>query len=271
MSQSALSLILIASILGICVGSFLNVVIHRLPIMIATELNESSDGEKPFNLAQPCSHCPNCGRSVRWNENIPLLSYLWLKGRCAGCGNKILLRYPLVEAVTGILSTLAAWQFGATLTTVYALLFIWLLIALAGIDYDTMLLPDNLTQPLLWLGLVANLNGSFVRLDQAVIGAVAGYLILWSIYWVFRYLTGREGMGYGDFKLLAALGAWFGWLAIPWLLLAAALVGIIVHALVLGKSRVATPMPFGPALAAAGLASLFLEKSINLQNTFAFM
>lgn len=261
MTQSALAFVALASILGLCVGSFLNVVIHRLPIMMSMELLKTSDLVDPFNLAQPGSHCPACRHAVRWHENIPLLSYLWLKGRCVGCSGKISLRYPLVEAGTAVLSGLAAWQFGATPATAYALIFIWISVALAGIDFDTLLLPDSLTQPLLWLGLIANLNGSFARLDQAVIGALAGYLLLWSVAWCFHIFTGKEGMGNGDFKLLAALGAWFGWPALPGILFGASLAGI-GFALIRRKiTQHATQIPFGPALAAAGIVTLCLEKS----------
>lgn len=259
-SQLELMLVLMASILGLCVGSFLNVVIHRLPIMMAMDCSEASHIAEPFNLAQPGSHCPACRRPVRWYENIPLLGYLWLKGCCAGCGCKISLRYPLVEAGTAALSGLAAWHFGATPATAYALIFIWISVALAGIDFDTLLLPDSLTQPLLWLGLIANLNGSFARLDQAVIGVLAGYLLLWSIAKGFRLFTGKEGMGSGDFKLLAALGAWFGWPALPGLLLGASLTGIGLALMRRKNSGQTALIPFGPTLVAAGIATLYLGR-----------
>ena len=262
MNQPEIILVLMTSVLGLCVGSFLNVVIHRLPIMMAIECSEASSIAEPFNLAQPGSHCPACLRAVRWYENIPLLGYLRLKGCCAGCGSKISLRYPLVEASTAALSGLAAWHFGAIPATAYALIFIWISVALAGIDFDTLLLPDSLTQPLLWLGLIANLNDSFARLDQAVIGALAGYLLLWSTAWGFRLFTGKEGMGNGDFKMLAALGAWFGWPALPSLLLGASLAGIGLALMRRKKGQQATSIPFGPSLISAGILTLYVGKML---------
>jgi leader peptidase (prepilin peptidase)/N-methyltransferase len=198
-------------------------------------------------------------------ENIPLLSYLILRGRCKGCGQAISPRYPLVEALTGLLFGYAAWRFGPSLATAGALLFIAAAIALTFIDFDTQLLPDDITLPLVWAGLLFNLNGGFVPLDQAVIGAAAGYLSLWSVYWLFKLATGKEGMGYGDFKLLAAIGAWLGWQMLPAVILLSSLVGAAVGIvlIVLARHGRNVPIPFGPYLAAAGLIALFWGKQLN--------
>jgi leader peptidase (prepilin peptidase)/N-methyltransferase len=255
-----------AALIGLAVGSFLNVVIHRLPKMMEAEWKSQCAelrGEAPaeegrYNLWTPRSHCPACRTPLRVVDNVPLLSWLLLRGKCAHCGVRIPARYPIVEALTAALSTAVAVHFGWGWAGALAIVFTWTLIALTFIDADTTILPDSLTLPLLWLGLLANVHGVFVPLDQAVLGAAAGYLVLWSIYWVFKLATGKEGMGYGDFKLLAALGAWMGWkMLLPIVLLSSvvgALVGIALIVLRhLGREN---PIPFGPYLAAAGFIAL---------------
>ncbi|UCE30332.1 MAG: prepilin peptidase [Burkholderiales bacterium] len=269
----------IATVLGLLVGSFLNVVIYRLPRMLeaeweqqAAELRgESVQAIERFNLLVPRSRCPGCARPIAAHENIPVLSYLALRGRCAGCGIRIPPRYPLVEALTGALFGLAVWHFGWTPAAGGAMLVTMALIAMAFIDLDTQLLPDSLTLPLLWAGLLFNLWGVFVPLESAVIGAMAGYLSLWSVYWVFRLVTGKEGMGFGDFKLLAALGAWFGWQALPVIILLSSLVGAAVGlSLMLFRGhRREVPIPFGPYLAGAGLLALFVGRPIGNWMGFA--
>lgn len=269
-------LVAAGAILGLCIGSFLNVVIHRLPKMMerdwrlqCAELSDTppSDADAaPFDLARPRSRCPDCGHLIRPWENLPLISYfLILRGKCAGCGKPIPLRYPLVEALTGVLSAFAIWQYGATLAGLGALLMIWALVALTFIDFDTQLLPDSITLPLLWLGIAFNLAETFTPLESAVIGAMAGYLSLWSIYWLFKLLTGKEGMGYGDFKLLAALGAWLGWQMLPIIVLLSSVVGAVVgiSLIVLARHGRNVPIPFGPYLAAAGLIALFWGKTLG--------
>jgi leader peptidase (prepilin peptidase)/N-methyltransferase len=256
-------LIVVAAVFGLAIGSFLNVVIHRLPRMLENEWKaqcaELTTGEPAgavaaYNLVVPRSHCPHCNTPLRVRDNIPLVSWIALGGKCGHCGTKISSRYPVVEALTGVLSALIAWRFGMTTTTLLALCFTWTLVALTFIDADTTLLPDDLTLPLLWLGLGANVVGTFVPLKDAVIGAMAGYLILWSIYWLFKLATGKEGMGYGDFKLLAALGAWMGWKALLPVVLLSSLVGAVVGIvlIVLARRGREIPIPFGPYLAAAG-------------------
>jgi leader peptidase (prepilin peptidase)/N-methyltransferase len=253
------------ALLGLVVGSFLNVVIHRLPRMMEIEWRAQCaelEGKEPpaagrYNLLVPRSHCPACQAPVRARDNVPVLSWLLLRGRCAACSARISARYPLVEALTAALSAAVAWKFGFGWAAGLGLVFTWMLIALTFIDADTTLLPDDLTLPLLWLGLLANLLGLFapVTLQDAVIGAMAGYLVLWSIYWVFKLLTGKEGMGYGDFKLLAALGAWMGWNALLPIVLLSSVVGAVVGIalIVLARRGREVPIPFGPYLATAGL------------------
>ena len=256
-------LIVVVAVFGLAIGSFLNVVIHRLPRMMENEWRaqcaELSSGEPAaagaaYNLVVPRSHCPHCSTPLRVRDNIPLVSWIALGGKCGHCGTKISSRYPIVEALTGVLSALVAWRFGMTTTTLLALFFTWTLVALTFIDADTTLLPDDLTLPLLWLGLGANVVGTFVPLKDAVVGAMAGYLILWSIYWLFKLATGKEGMGYGDFKLLAALGAWMGWKALLPVVLLSSLVGAFVGIIliILARRGREIPIPFGPYLAAAG-------------------
>ena len=258
---------------GLLIGSFLNVVIHRLPIIMERDWQAQCSGLagqpapafEPLSLVSPRSRCPHCGRQIRALENIPILSFIFLKGRCPGCGKSISLRYPLVEALTGLLFGYAAWHYGMTLAMAGALLFIAAMIALTFIDFDTQLLPDDITLPLIWAGLLINLNGTFASLPDAVIGAAAGYLVLWSIYWLFKLATGKEGMGYGDFKLLAAVGAWLGWQLLPLVILLSSLVGAIVGIvlIVLARHGRNVPIPFGPYLAAAGLIALFWGQGLN--------
>lgn len=263
----------LSAMLGLFVGSFLNVVIFRLPKMMEREWHaqaaevrgEEVPAQARYNLATPRSTCPHCGHQIGALENIPVLSFVLLRGRCRHCGAGIGLRYPVVELLTGALCAAAALRFGPGLQLVGALLFICVMIALAFIDLDTQLLPDSLTLPLLWLGLLFNLGETFASLDAAVLGAVIGYLSLWSVYWSFKLLTGKEGMGYGDFKLLAAIGAWLGWQVLPLTIVLSSAVGALAGiALILfarhGKN---VPIPFGPYLAAAGLLALFFGQDIT--------
>lgn len=268
----ALVFAVVCGLLGLLVGSFLNVVIHRLPKMMAREWteqcavlrDEEAPAASPYNLVVPRSACPACGHAIGALENIPLFSYVWLRGKCAGCGIHISARYPLVELVTGILSAFAAWHFGFGWAAAGALLFIWALVALSFVDFDTQLLPDSITLPLLWLGLLFNLTGVYVPLADAVVGAVLGYLILWSVYWLFKLVTGKEGMGYGDFKLLAAIGAWLGWKVLPVVILLSSVIGAVVGIglIVLARRGRSVPIPFGPYLAGAGLVALFWGERI---------
>jgi len=257
----------VAGLLGLCVGSFVNVVIHRLPKMMEQEwLAQCADlrGETPspaevLSLARPRSRCPSCGHQITVLENIPIVSYLILRGKCSKCAAPISARYPVVEAATGLLSAYAAWHFGPTPQALGALIVLWALIALTAIDLDTQLLPDSITLPLLWIGLALNLAGTYVDISSAVIGAMVGYLTLWSVFWLFKLATGKEGMGYGDFKLLAALGAWLGWQMLPVIILLSSIVGAVVGISLIVFSRHGrnTPIPFGPYLAAAGIIALF--------------
>mgnify|MGYP003390187219 FL=1 len=268
-------LTLAAALLGLIVGSFLNVVIHRLPRMMergwmleCAELRgETPPPAEKLTLATPRSRCPQCGHGITALENIPILSYLVLGGRCSACRTRISPRYPLIEALSGLLSGYAAWRFGASWAGAGALLFIWGMIALTFIDLDTQLLPDSITLPLLWAGLLLNLGGTFVELKAAVIGAAAGYLSLWAVYWVFKLATGKEGMGYGDFKLLAVIGAWLGWQMLPLTILASSMVGAAVgiSLIVFARHGRNIPIPFGPYLAAAGIIALFWGKPLTQQ------
>jgi leader peptidase (prepilin peptidase)/N-methyltransferase len=268
--QHPAAFLLAIAIFGLIVGSFLNVVIHRLPIMMrrawAQECREwlnadghtgvapSNESDRRYNLIVPRSQCPDCGHRITAKENIPVISYLSLRGRCAACGAPISLQYPLIEALTALLSLTVAWHFGYGWETVAALPLTWALIALAGIDFHTKLLPDSITLPMLWLGLVVNMGGLFTDLQSSVLGAACGYVSLWSVYHVFRLLTGKEGMGHGDFKLLAMLGAWSGWQTLPLVILLSSVVGAAVGiALIIIKGRDrSNPIPFGPYLAVAG-------------------
>lgn len=261
-------------LVGLIVGSFLNVVIYRLPVMMQNEwrqdclefLKQPADKEQqPFNLSIPRSRCNQCGHQITALENIPLLSYLLLRGRCSSCQTHISLRYPLVELFTAIISVTIAWHFGVSLQTLAGLFFSWSLIAASGIDLDHKLLPDNITLPLLWAGLLLSIFDVFTNLQSSVIGAMAGYLSLWSVYIVFKLITGKEGMGYGDFKLLAALGAWTGWKLLFVIILTSSLVGafIGITLILLGKRNRSTQIPFGPYLAAAGWICLLWGEQLS--------
>ena len=268
----------LAGILGLLVGSFLNVVIHRLPKMMENEWREQCaeltapidrapgpSAEKPaYNLVIPRSACPSCGHQITALENIPVVSYLALGGRCRGCKSKISARYPIVEAMTGLLSGLVAWHFGFGIAGLSALILLWGMIALTFIDADTQLLPDSITLPLLWLGLIVNSDNTFTDLRSAVLGAVFGYLALWSVYWLFKLATKKEGMGYGDFKLLAAIGAWLGWQVLPLVILLSSVVGAVIGIALIVLARMGRniPLPFGPYLAMAGFIALLWGKPI---------
>lgn len=269
LGEQPLLLVAYALLLGLIVGSFLNVVIHRLPKMMEADfrqecalLDQADDAEPPsrpvYNLFLPRSACPCCGQQIAAYDNIPVLSWLLLRGRCRHCKTPISVRYPLIELLTGLVTAGLAAQFGFSLATLGAIVFAWYLIALFWIDADTYLLPDSLTLPLLWLGLLFNLDGTFTSLPSAVIGAIAGYLSLWSVYWIFKLVTGKEGMGHGDFKLLAAIGAWFGWQALPIVILASSVAGALIGIglTVLARRGWSKPLPFGPYLALAGLATM---------------
>lgn len=257
----------ICGFLGLAIGSFLNVVIHRLPKMLErqwrAELAEL-DGKEPsaapaYNLVVPRSHCPACGHQISALENIPVVSYFALRGKCAACKAPISPRYPLVELITGLLSGYVAWRYGLTLAAVAALVFVWAMIALAFVDLDTFYLPDDITLPLLWTGLLVNIGGTFVDLQSAVIGAAGGYLALWLVFWAYKLATGKEGMGFGDFKLLAAIGAWVGWKMLPVVILLSSFVGAIVgiSLIVFARHGRNVPIPFGPYLVLGGLIAMF--------------
>ena len=257
----------VAAIAGLCVGSFLNVVIHRLPKMLergweaqCAELRGEAAAPGPaYNLVVPRSACPACGMQITALQNIPVVSWLALGGKCAGCKAPISGRYPMVEILGGVLAACAIWHFGATPQGVAACVLLWSLLALTMIDFDTQLLPDGITLPLLWAGLIVNLWHTFAPLQDAVIGAAAGYLSLWTVYWAFKLIRGKEGMGYGDFKLLGALGAWLGWQVLPVIVLLSSVVGAVVGmSLIVFKGRDhSIPMAFGPFLAIAGAIALF--------------
>ena len=261
------------AVIGLLVGSFLNVVIHRLPKMMdndwrsqCAELHDlATPDTEVLSLSMPRSRCPQCGHPITALENIPVISWLALHGKCSACHTPISPRYPIVEALTCLLSTLAAVHFGFGWAAAGALLLIWGLMALTFIDYDTQLLPDSITLPLLWAGLLLNLFGTYTYLQSAVVGAMAGYLSLWSVYWGFKLVTGKEGMGYGDFKLLAALGAWLGWQTLPLIILLSSLVGALlgITLIVLAKRGRNVPIPFGPYLATAGLIALLWGKELT--------
>lgn len=260
-------------VVGLAVGSFLNVVIHRLPIMMdrdwraqCAELRgEPLPQQEPFGLALPRSRCPQCGHAITAAENVPVISYLLLRGRCRACKGRISPRYPMVEILCGLLFAGAALHFGLGPKAVAAMLFLAALIALTGIDFDKQLLPDDITLPLMWAGLLVNLFGTFTDLRSAVIGAAAGYLSLWAVYWGFKLATGKEGMGYGDFKLLAAIGAWLGWTLLPLVILLSSFVGAVVGIalIVLARQGREVPIPFGPYLATAGAIALFWGQALT--------
>lgn len=272
---ATLSATLVAALFGLLVGSFLNVVIHRIPKMMQRESDNyvaQESGKEPphtdrYNLMVPRSSCPHCGHQITAMENIPVISWLALRGKCRKCKAPISARYPAVELLTGVLAGVLVWTFGSGLAGLATLLFLFLLVSMTFIDVDTQLLPDDLTYPLLWAGLLVNLHGTFVPLQDAVIGAAAGYLVLWSVYWLFKLVTGKEGMGYGDFKLLAALGAWLGWQMLPTIILLSSVVGAVVgiSLIVFAKRGRDKPIPFGPYLAAAGLIALLYGSHISAQ------
>ena len=290
MSDSSLYVAL-AALVGLLVGSFLNVVAYRMPVMLergwkreAKELLADDSAAAPnvaaaekedrFNICTPASRCPHCGHQIRWYENIPVLSYLALRGRCAGCGTRISPRYPLVELATGALFYACALRWGWSLTTAAWCGFSAALVTLACIDWDTTLLPDDITLPLLWAGLLAAvLRWIEVQPVDAVIGAAAGYLSLWSVYWGFKLATGKEGMGYGDFKLFAALGAWFGWQALVPIILLASVIGAIVGiAMKLGSTlREGKYVPFGPFLVGGGMAAMLWGPGRIMQAVFSVL
>ncbi|TFW32471.1 prepilin peptidase [Massilia horti] len=272
-APGSLGATIVACVFGLLIGSFLNVVIYRIPKMmqresdnyVAHELGKELPHTDRFNLAVPRSACPHCGHQITALENIPVISWLVLGGKCSACKAPIPARYPAIELLTGLLSALLVWSFGSGWTGLAVLLFAYLLLAMTFIDFDTQLLPDDLTYPLLWAGLLVNLNGMFVPLHDAVIGATAGYLALWSVYWLFKLATGKEGMGYGDFKLLAALGAWLGWQMLPTIILLSSVVGALVgiSLIVFAKRARDKPIPFGPYLAAAGLIAMLYGAPIS--------
>jgi leader peptidase (prepilin peptidase) / N-methyltransferase len=265
----------LALVLGLCVGSFLNVVIHRLPKILergwreeCAELAGAPLAPQPaYSLVAPRSACPQCGRAIRAWENIPVLSWLALRGKCAGCGARISFKYPVVELLAGLGAAYAAWRFGATASALGAALFIWFTIALAFIDQQTGLLPDNLTLPLVWLGLLLNLGNAFTSLPEAVLGAAAGYLALWLVYQGYKLATGKEGMGYGDFKMNAAVGAFLGWKMLPLVILLSSLVGLVFGALQMflarGRWDGGFRFHFGPYLAIAGIVAMFWGEAIT--------
>src|SRR5882762_5067072 len=264
----------VALALGLCVGSFLNVVIHRLPKMMEREwraecaalAGQPAPEEPPLSLVAPRSRCPSCGHGITALENIPLVSWLVLRAQCSKCGAKISARYPLVELLAGIGAAYSAWRFGPTLAALGATLFVWFTIALAFIDQETGLLPDDLTLPLVWIGLVVNIGAAFVPLRDAVIGAAAGYLSLWLIYWAYKALRGMDGMGYGDFKLYAAVGAFLGWKLLPFVILLSSIVGLVFGSLQMFAARRGWDWKFkfhfGPYLALAGIIAMFWGTAI---------
>ena len=265
-------------ILGLLIGSFLNVVIFRVPKILEQDWHlqcahlledkkriAELEAEEKITLSTPNSTCPKCQHAIKPWENIPIISYLFLKGKCSQCKSPISLRYPCIELTTAILSLITIFYFGASYAGLAALAITWTLIALTMIDTDTQLLPDNMTLPLLWLGLILNAFTTFTTLESALWGAIFGYLSLWSVYWLFKLLTGKEGMGYGDFKLLAALGAWFGWQLLPIIILVSSVVGAVIGIsmiLVKGKDK-NIPIPFGPYLAIAGWITLIWGEQLK--------
>ncbi len=265
-APASLGATLAAGLFGLLIGSFLNVVIYRIPKMmqresdnyVAQECGKDLPHTDRFNLMVPRSACPHCGHRITALENVPVISWLALRAKCSSCKAPIPARYPAIELLTGLLSALLVWHFGSGWTGIATLFFAYCLIAMTFIDFDTQLLPDDLTFPLLWAGLLVNLNGMFVPLQDAVIGAAAGYLVLWAVYWLFKLATGKEGMGYGDFKLLAALGAWLGWSMLPAIILLSSIVGAVVGIglIVFAKRGRDKPIPFGPYLAAAGFIAM---------------
>jgi leader peptidase (prepilin peptidase)/N-methyltransferase len=271
--------IFLAGLIGLLVGSFLNVVIHRLPRIMelewksqCAELNDPAvQQDSPnttktkYSLSTPRSACTQCGHQLSALENIPVISYLALRGKCKKCAKPISIRYPIVESLTCLLSAYAAWHFGFGGAAIGAIFLIWALIALTFIDFDTQLLPDDITLPLLWLGIIFNMFDIFTTLSNSIAGAIVGYLVLWSVYWAFKLVTGKEGMGYGDFKLLAALGAWLGWSLLPLVIMLSSVVGAVVGIVLIIVARHGRniPIPFGPYLAGGGLIALFWGQQLT--------
>ncbi|GAB6388067.1 prepilin peptidase [Stutzerimonas marianensis] len=274
LASHALAFVFCATVLGLLVGSFLNVVVYRLPVMMQREwrmqareyleLPAEADGAR-FNLMWPASRCPHCNHRIRAWENVPVISWLALRGKCSSCSAPISYRYPLVELACGVLSGYIAWHFGFTVQAGAMLVLAWGLLAASMIDVDHQLLPDSIVLPLLWLGLILNTQALFAPLTDALWGAVAGYLSLWSVYWLFKLITGKEGMGYGDFKLLAMLGAWGGWQVLPLTILLSSVVGAVLGTITLRmqKAENGTPIPFGPYLAIAGWIALLWGEQIT--------
>jgi leader peptidase (prepilin peptidase) / N-methyltransferase len=266
LKMSHVALMGAVALLGLCIGSLLNVVIHRLPKMMEADWRDECaalDGREPasretYNLLTPRSACPQCKAPITALQNIPVVSWLALRGKCARCAAPISARYPAVEILGAALAALVAWRFGYSMALAYGLVYVWVMLALAFIDFDTQLLPDDLTLPLLWLGLIANVSGTYTDLRSAVLGAVGGYMILWCVYWGFRLIAKKEGMGFGDFKLLAAIGAWTGWQVLPFVIIISAGLGAVIGSAVLWASKkgVGTRIPFGPYLALGGIAAL---------------
>jgi len=270
--------IVFASLFGLIVGSFLNVVIYRLPLMqiraekaycietYCAELQKNQDttSNEPFNLVLPRSHCPHCKHQITAWENIPVFSYLWQGGKCTGCRQPISWRYPLIEIISALLAGIVAWRFGLSWQLLAALFLTWALLAASLIDFDHQILPDDIMLPFLWLGILCNLFDLYTNITDSIIGAMMGYLILWSVFWIFKLLTGKEGMGYGDFKLLALLGAWMGWQALPAIILLSSVVGAIlgITLILFKKQQRGQPMPFGPYLAGAGWINLLWGNEI---------
>jgi leader peptidase (prepilin peptidase)/N-methyltransferase len=275
LQSSPLLLTSIIFVIGLMIGSFLNVVIYRLPVMMQRgwkkecleylELEQPEDDNEPFNLTLPLSRCPGCNTAIKPYQNIPVISYLFLKGKCAKCKIHISLRYPLIESFTGIVSAVVAWHFGYSVEMLFALILTWSLVALSFIDIDYQLLPDSINFPLLWLGLFLSLFSIYTDPSSSIIGALAGYLSLWTVYQGFKIVTGKEGMGYGDFKLLAVFGAWLGWQYLPLIILLSSLVGAIIgiSMVVFVKKDKNIPIPFGPYLAVAGWIALLWGDKIN--------
>jgi len=273
LEASPASFVIVCTLLGLIVGSFLNVVIYRLPVMMQRSWESQCQEllaleqatQAPFNLITPGSRCPHCGNHITALENIPVLSYLLQRGQCKHCGAPISIRYPLIELFTATLSGVVAWHFGFGLPAAFAILLTWALVAMSFIDIDHQLLPDDITLPFLWLGLLLSLFGFYTDMSSAIIGAIAGYLSLWLVFHVFKLITGKEGMGYGDFKLLALFGAWFGWQSLPLIIILSSLVGAVLGIgmiLILGRDR-QQPIPFGPYLAAAGWLAMLWGNDIT--------
>ncbi|MGI9276875.1 MAG: prepilin peptidase [Endozoicomonas sp.] len=282
LQYSTPALLLVLVVFGLIIGSFLNVVVHRLPVMLerqwklecleALHPDKVPQEQVPYNLVKPGSSCPSCGHKIRPWENIPVISYLLLKGKCSSCKASISARYPLVEIISAFLAAIAGIVYGPSVEMLLVCLLSWSLLVLTLIDLDTQLLPDNITLPLVWIGLLVNISGTLVPLSDAVLGAISGYMILWSIFWLFKLATGKEGMGYGDFKLLAALGAWLGWQMLPLIIVLSSLVGTLAAlALMVFKGHERSkPIPFGPYLAVAGyIALLWGEQIIDTYLRFA--